>query len=115
MDLSLIERLSDNRIYRAALAKRDRLAIMSNKDLTSTRVWAPASQVRHERLSDIRSQRKHERLSRLGLPHVQYTGPPVDVVQAELDDLMRSKTVHREKQQHRIISSPNWRPTIDAS
>jgi hypothetical protein len=113
-DLCPIERVSDKRVDTAALAKRHGRAAVPHEDLTRVSPRPASSQVGRQRPGDRRGERKHERASRLGPPHTKDTGSPIDIIDPQLDDLTRAEAIDGQDQKHRIVTSSDRRPPIDA-
>lgn len=103
--LGPVEHLPHKRIHQAAFSQGDRLAVMPHEDFARTGLWTVVSKIRDQRLLDRGGQREHERAARLGPSHPQHPGPPVDVIDTQVDDLARTEAVDGEQQEHRVVAT----------
>jgi hypothetical protein len=86
-----------NDVARAARSHRRVGRVDVDEDLTMRGLWPPVPQVVVDRLADFDTEGERQRTSVLGATDVNGVSTPIDIRQAELSDLTRSKAVRHEE------------------
>src|SRR5437868_4982058 len=102
-----VEGKSNNAVHVATLAKRTGRAIVANEDLAGICTRATATKVGNQGAANRRGQRQHQRSRGLRALHPDDASAPIDVVQAEINDLSSAKAPYSEEQEDGVIATTN--------
>jgi hypothetical protein len=89
--------------------------VVTDKDLASIGAWAAALEIGHECTPDRKGQRQYQWSAGLGPLHANDPGPPVEIIQAQVDHLTRAEPVDREQKQHPVIAAADRGSPIDGA
>jgi hypothetical protein len=103
--LCLLERASNDAVHDATLPKRQGCRMVPDENLAGVSARPPAPEIRREGAADRRRQGKDQRSRGLRAPNSDDAAAPIDIVDAEINDLTRAQAIDGEDQEDRVIAA----------